>query len=463
MADAKTRTNKKDAKKKEKRQLGSIDWALLSVVVALLAIGLVMVFSASYAQSLAGYGSPYRFIMRQLMWTVVGVVALVAAARIDYGWWERLSIFLMAGALLLLMAVVTVGNETFGAQRFFFGGSVQPSEAAKVIIIIYASAWLASKGQRVRDVRVGLLPFGVLMGIIAVLIVMQPNISTAVLIVATAMIMFFIAGAKLNQLLFLVAIGTLTFAMVINYSSYAQGRVDRYLASIQNPLLSEEWQTANATQAMINGGPLGVGVGNSTAKLPGYLPLSWSDNIFAVIGEELGLIGTLLIVLLFAVLAYRGLRIALNAPDNFGMLLATGITSLLTLQAVLNASVVLAVAPPTGVTLPFISYGGSSLVMAMGSVGILLNISRYSDVMARMRSAPGNVAYARFNFGWGNRRTRLPRTRSSRTTQTSAGKRTSGRTGGSRSTAGGRTSRSTGSRSSGSRSSGTRSRATGRS
>ena len=206
---------------------------------------------------------------------------------------------------------------------------------------------------------------------------------------------------------------------------------------------------------MINGGPLGVGVGNSTAKLPGYLPLSWSDNIFAVIGEELGLIGTLLIVLLFAVLAYRGLRIALNAPDNFGMLLATGITSLLTLQAVLNASVVLAVAPPTGVTLPFISYGGSSLVMAMGSVGILLNISRYSDVMARMRSAPGNVAYARFNFGWGNRRTRLPRTRSRRTTQTNAGKRSSRSTSGSRRTAGGRTS--------GSRSSGTRSRATGRS
>jgi cell division protein FtsW len=236
--------------------------------------------------------------------------------------------------------------------------------------------------------------------------------------------MFFIAGAKLNQLLTLGAIGTVTFALVINYSSYAQGRVARYIAAIQNPLLSEEWQTANATQAMINGGPLGVGVGNSIAKLPGYLPLSWSDNIFAIIGEELGLIGTLIIILLFAILAYRGLRIALNAPDNFGMLLATGLTSLLTLQAVLNAAVVLAVAPPTGVTLPFISYGGSSLVMALGSIGILLNISRYSEAMARLRSAPGNVAYARFNLGWGNRRSRVPRAGGSRTTQSSRGKRT---------------------------------------
>lgn len=439
MADAKKTTQKKAAKNNNRQ--GNYDWGLLSVVVALLAIGLVMVFSASYAQSLAGYGTPYRFITRQLMWTVVGIAGLIVASRIDYVFWERASLFLMAGALVLLLAVVSIsGNEEFGAQRFFFGGSIQPSEAAKVIIIMYISAWLASKGQRVRDVRVGLLPFGVLMGIVAVLIVMQPNISTAVLIVSTGMIMFFIAGAKLNQLLTLGAIGTITFALVINYSSYAQGRVARYIASIQNPLLSEEWQTANATQAMINGGPLGVGVGNSIAKLPGYLPLSWSDNIFAIIGEELGLIGTLIIILLFAILAYRGLRIALNAPDNFGMLLATGLTSLLTLQAVLNAAVVLAVAPPTGVTLPFISYGGSSLVMALGSIGILLNISRYSDAMARLRSAPGNVAYARFNLGWGNRRSRVPRSSGSRTTQPSRGKRTSSaqrstrKTSGSRST-----------------------------
>jgi cell division protein FtsW len=437
---AKTKSRAPKSKRKPRpRAEGSYDWGLITVVITLLTLGLIMVFSASYAQGLEGFNDPFYFISRQLMWTVLGLIALVGAMKIPYYFWERMSIPLMALALVSLMAVITFGNETFGSARFLRGGSIQPSEPAKIIIIIYIATWLASKGRRIRDVKVGLLPFSVLLGAVTVLIVTQPDISTALIIVITASIMFFIAGAELKQLLVVGAGTAATFGLVINYSTYARGRIERYFSSIRNPLESAEWQSVQSTQAIINGGPLGVGVGNSQAKYPGFLPVSWSDNIFAIIGEELGLVGALLVILLFAVLAYRGLRIALNAPDNFGMLLATGITALLILQAVLNTAVVVAVAPPTGVTLPFVSYGGSSLVTALGAIGIMLNVGKHIRPGAPSPAATGNLAYARFDFGWGNGRTRLSGHRRRRTTRTN--KRKSSST--SRSSAGQRSSRRT--------------------
>lgn len=317
---------------------------------------------------------------------------------------------MMGLALLALMAVVVFGSEKFGATRTFFGGSVQPAELAKIIVIIYISAWLASKGKRIRDVRVGLLPFSVLLGAVAVLIVAQPEISAAILIVSTASVMFFIAGAELKQLLVVGICTAATFWLVISNSSYAQGRLDRYLDSIWNPMQSDEYQVQLGVEALARGGPVGTGIGDGQAKLPGFLPLSWSDNIFAVVGEEMGLIGTLLVILLFALLAYRGLRIALHAPDNFGMLLATGITSSLILQALLNIAVIVAASPPTGVTLPFISYGGSSMVTALAAIGILLSVGRYSGETVQRSSELGNLTYARFDFGWRNRRPRVSRT-----------------------------------------------------
>ncbi|MCB0189767.1 MAG: FtsW/RodA/SpoVE family cell cycle protein [Caldilineaceae bacterium] len=306
---------------------GHYDWGMLSIVMILVGMGLVMVFSASFAQGINGYDDPYFFIMRQLIWCVLGLVAMVVAARIPYRVWEHWSIVLMAFALFALMMVVIFGSERTGAIRTFFNGSIQPSEPAKIIIVMYISAWLASKGERIRDVRVGLLPFSVLMGAIAVLIVAQPNISTAILIVATASIMFFIAGAEMKQLLVIGAGAATTFWLVIKYSSYANGRVQRYLESLWDPMRSDEYQVQRSVQALIRGGFWGRGPGNGEAQLPGFLPLTWSDNIFAVIGEEMGLIGALFVILLFALLAYFGLRTALRAPDNFGMLMATGITA----------------------------------------------------------------------------------------------------------------------------------------
>lgn len=313
----------------------------------------------------------------------------------------------MGLGLLALLSVIFFGDTRFGATRTLFGGSVQPSEPVKIIVLIYISTWLASKGDRIRQINYGLIPFGILMGIVTGLIVAQPNLSTTALIVTTASIVFFLAGADLKQLLFGGVVALITFWLVITRSDYAGRRVQAYLNSVLDPLQSPEWQIHQASEAIVRGGPLGVGPGNSTEKFPGNLPLSWSDNIFAIIGEELGLLGTLVVILLFVLLAYRGFRIASQSPDMFSSLLAVGLTSLLVLQAIIHIAVVVAMAPPTGVTLPFISFGGSSLITNMGAIGILLNISRYRGNATSPRTT-GGLAYASFNFGWRDRRTRLP-------------------------------------------------------
>lgn len=410
---------------------GTYDWGLLSIIAALVLLGTVMVLSASFPQGIFGYGDPFRFFTRQMQALAVGIGAMVFAARVHYSFWQRWSVPLMAGTLLALIAVVAVGTETFGSTRTFFSGSLQPSEPAKIAIIIYISTWLASKGASIEDVKVGLAPFAVLLGIITLLLVFQPDISTAVLIVVTAFIMFFIAGAKLRQLLIISALGTVTFWLTIRYSSYAGDRIEAFRQSFNNPLQSEEWQVGQAVKALVDGGLFGVGLGNGQAKLPGHLPVSWSDNIFVVIGEEMGLIGTVTVILLFALLGYRGLRTALRAPDDFGTLLATGITVLFILQALLNIAVAVVLSPPTGVTLPFISYGGSSLVTVLGGAGILLSISRAHGQTGAGGSRLGRYDNARFDFGWGNRGTRLSGTGGGGTADDrSAGTARTGRTAG---------------------------------
>lgn len=391
---------------------GRYDWGLLSVVTILVILGIVMVFSASYPRGIEGYQTPYFFVARQLMWLGIGIVGLIIAARIPYPFWDRWSVPIMGVTLLALVAVIVIGAERFGATRTYYQGSVQPSEAAKIAVIIYVSAWLTSKGRRIREVRAGLLPFGVLMGAIAVLIALQPEISTTILIVVTSAVMLFVAGAAVKQLAAVGVIFAGTFFLMIYYSPYAGDRIDRFLASVTNPVASDEWQVSQGVQALMRGGLFGRGLGNGLAQQTGYLPLSWSDNIYGVIGEELGLLGALFVIVLFALLAYRGLRIALRAPDNFGMLLATGVTTSLILQTLLNMAVTAAVSPPTGVTLPFISYGGSSLVASLFGIGILLSISRYSvDAAVNQNTArvepAGRYSYERVDLRRGNRRSRV--------------------------------------------------------
>ena len=408
------------AETRSRHLIGSYDWTLLTVVTLLLLVGLVMVFSASYTVGLNGYDDPFFFFFKQLMWLGLGIAAMVATMRIPYTVWERFSLIIGGLVILALVGVVLLGNEIFGASRSYVSGSIRPSEAAKVAIVLYVATWLTSKGERIRSVSLGLVPFGVIIGILAVLLVLQRELSTAVLIVTTATIMLFIAGSEVKQLLVAAVIIAATFFLIVQSNDYANARVASYWASLGNPLASEEQQVAQAVQALLRGGVFGMGVGNGLAQTRGLLPVAWSDSIFGVIGEEFGLVGTLGIVLLFALLAYRGLRIALRAPDNFSMLTATGITAIFVLEALLNLGVIVAMVPPTGVNLPFISYGGSALVSAMAGVGILLNISRYSHAKGGRTTEAGRYSYARFDIGGRDGGTRLPRTGRSGTARTSA-------------------------------------------
>ena len=359
------------------RQRQHMDWMLLAVVASLLAFGVISVYSASYADAQRQTGNGAYYFLRQMIWAALGVGTMTVAAVMDYRIWRRYSIPIMAVALLGLLAVLVLSEERFGAQRNLFNGSVQPSEFAKIAVIIYLAAWLSSREKTLRDARLGLVPFGVLLGIITMLIVAEPNLSTAILIVATAIAMFFIAGADIKQLGIALVVLAVTFALLISQSEYAQSRIRDYIQFLRDPSRGGSDQARQAVKLLIQGGLTGRG-GPGAAQLDpnAYIPIGWSDAILAIVGRDTGLLGTLLVVGLFAGLLYRGFRIALHAHDHFGMLLASGVTFWLVFQAIINIGVITAMIPFTGMPLPFISYGGSSLVTAMTGIGLLLSVSR---------------------------------------------------------------------------------------
>jgi cell division protein FtsW len=368
----------------------------------LLLIGLMMVYSSSFEYGYIEYQQPTYFFNKQIIWALLGTAGLIAMMSIEYHTWRRFSIPLMAGALFLLILVLLVGKERLGSVRFLFGGSVQPSELCKLIIIIYIADWLSSKGERLRMVTYGLIPFAILIGVVAGLIVMQPDFSTAILIVATAIAMFFIAGADILQLIIGLIFGGAAFGFLIWRSPHAWARIKTYLESLLGGEMS--YHVQQNVSALKAGGVWGVGLGNGVHKLGALLPLAHNDSIFAVLGEELGLIGCLLVVGLFVALAYRGFQIALNAPDDFGTVLAAGITCWLIFQALINVAVTTNTLPFTGIPLPFISYGGSSLVVSMAGVGLLLGISRSTW-------EEGSEESAHYDFGRRDGRPRVSRTR----------------------------------------------------
>ena len=373
-----------DALKERIRPVGP-DYALLIAVAALVTLGLLMVYSSTYIMAYEEYASANYFIFRQLLWTVLGSVGLYIMNRIDYHWWQRFSILVMSGAVALLGGVLFFASDKFGAQRWLLNGSVQPSEFCKLAVIIYIAAWLASKGERIRRVTYGLIPFAVLIGFIAGLIMLQPDFSTSVLIVAIAVAMFFVAGADLLQLFIGFIFGSGTLVFLITQAPYRLVRIVDFLASLNDPTTTG-YHVKRSLIALGTGGVLGKGLGASRQKL-GYLPASHTDSIFAVLGEELGLVGCLLVMGLFALLASRGFKIALEAPDTFGAVLATGITCWLIFQALLNVAVATSTVPFTGIPLPFISFGGSSLVTCLAGIGLLENIAKESKLAARRRSA----------------------------------------------------------------------------
>ena len=374
-----------------------IDYPLIIILASLLLIGLMMVYSSSfdYAYKILEKPPTYFFV-KQIIWTLVGTAGMIVAMNIDYRTWRRFSIPLMAGALFLLILVLVVGKERLGSVRYLFGGSVQPSEPCKLIVILYIADWLSSKGERLRMVTYGLIPFAILIGVVAGLIVLQPDFGTAILIVTTAMAMFFIAGADILQLAIGFIFGGSTLGFLIWRSPHAWARIMAYLESLFGGNMS--YHVQQNVRALKAGGIWGSGLGNGLHKL--RVPVAYADSIFAVLGEELGLAGTLLVMGLFVALAYRGFQIALDAPDDYGTILAAGLTCWLIFQALINIGVTTNILPVTGIPLPFISYGGSSLAVSLTGVGLLLSISRAT-------AKEESEEIARYDFGRRDRRPRI--------------------------------------------------------
>ncbi len=352
------------------------DYPLIAAVGALVLIGLLMIYSASYEMAFQTKGDVAYYVVRQALFVLGGSLVAFLLARSDFTNWRRWSVPLLGGILLLLIIVRIFGADRYGAQRSFFDGSVQPSELAKLIVILYIADWLASKGDKIRDVNYGLIPFASIVGLVAGLIVIQPDYGTAILIVLTAGVMFFMAGADLKQIFVALLIAACVVALLMLVTTHTQNRLQEYMDGLQDMSKASD-QLRQAVQALRVGGLTGVGLGNGLVTI-GYLPLAHTDTIFALIAIETGLVGVVALLSMYGIVAYRGYRIAMGTSDSYGQLLAIGATSYIILQALINVNVMSGTLPLTGIPLPFVSYGGSSLISVMAAVGVLISVSRGS-------------------------------------------------------------------------------------
>jgi cell division protein FtsW len=351
---------------------------LLALVAVLNLIGLVMVLSASSVDSLRTYGSPWYFFERQMLWVGLGSGALLFSARVDYRRWRRWSLLGLAGVVFLLLAVLVpgVGIAVAGSRRWLGVGGwrVQPSEFAKLALIVYLADLLARRAARMRDAAYTTLPVLLAVGLLGVLVMKEPDMGTTMVLAAIAFAILWVAGAPLGTVGLLLAGGGAFGLILAKAAPYRWHRLTAFLHPFADAS-NTGYQSAQALVAMGGGKLSGVGLGAGRASW-GFLPNQHTDFIFAVIGEELGLVGTLVIVALFAVFTVLGVRAALRAPDRFGALVAAGITAWIVGEAVINIGAVVGLLPVTGVPLPFISFGGSSLVIAMFATGILLNVAK---------------------------------------------------------------------------------------
>lgn len=364
------------------RVAGKLDSPLLVAVLALLCIGIVMVYSASAFEAALVQGDAAYYFQRELIWTILGLVAMLLTMRIDYRVWRRFSLAGMLIILPLLVIVLKFGVSVYGASRWIVLGSffsLQPSELTKLVLALYIADWLARKGKQVGTFLYGLLPFVILVGVILALVLQENDLGTAVIIAGFATAMFFTAGANILQFALAMVSGSAIF-LIEALKGYRYYRITGFLNPFHD-VTGINLQLYQALLAFGSGGWFGLGLGASRQKT-GYLPFPFSDSIFPIIGEELGFVACALIVLLYMFLAFRGFRLARRSRDLYGALLATGITTWLILQAMINIGANTGTIPYTGVPLPFISFGGSSLIVSLAAIGILLNISRYVQVPA---------------------------------------------------------------------------------
>ncbi len=387
-----------EAKAKSKPGKG-VDLPLIVIVIAVLVFGLVMMFSASWDYSLLQYGSPMYMFQHQVLWLGIGLLAAVVLSIIDYHQWRRFIVPVMLLTALLLIAVLLMNEIRLGAKRSLYQGSYQPSEMAKLVTILYLSVWLYAKRDMLHDVSLGLVPLGVILGVIGGLIYEQPDLSAAATVLIMGGLLFFLAGGALKQIGGLLVIAVIAGWLVVQISPTGHERVAEFVAGLKDPTQAS-YHVQRSYEAIVNGGWLGVGIGQARSKLTG-LPVPPTDSIFAVIVEELGVLGALALIAMYAAIVWRGLLIARRAPDMLGTLMATGLVVWIGLEASINMMVMVGLLPFAGNALPFVSAGGSNLVASLAAIGILLNISRQrgeiTDNEEERRSYSAAVDLRRWN------------------------------------------------------------------
>ncbi len=386
-------------------QLG-IDVPMLLAVATLVIFGTLMVYSASWDYSFLIFGSPTYIFLRQVVWILLGIGVAAILAFLDYHWWRRLAIPIMAVTVVSLIGVLFISEVRHGAVRTLMGGSIQPSELAKVATIIYLAVWLYSRKDQLSDISFGLVPLAGILGILGGLIFVQPDLSAVITILFMGGTLFFLAGGDLRQIGLMLVVATLVGWLVVMVNSTGGERVASYLAGLKDPK-DASYHVQRALEAFVNGGWFGVGIGNARTKLTG-LPVPPTDSIFAVVGEETGVFGSMTLVVLYVVLLWRGLGIARRAPDQLGTLLAAGLSLWLAMEAFVNMAVMLNLLPFAGNALPFISAGGSNLLVSFVAIGIILNISRLG---VREKEEEGRSFVAVVDLRGRDRRRRVSRSR----------------------------------------------------
>lgn len=363
------------------------DIPLLLVVFSLIVIGLLMVYSASWSYSLQTSGSAHYVVNRQITWALIGLVAAAVISFIDYRRLHKWVLPMMAVTVGMLLLVLLVEDDAMAPRRTLFAGSIQPSELAKLAIIIYLSAWLYAKRDQINNISLGLLPMMVILGLTSGFILLQPDISAAATIVMLGGILFFLANGELRQIILVLVAASLVGWLVVTVSDTGRERFLDYINGFSDPQ-SASYHVQRAMEAVVRGGIFGVGIGRGTTKFTG-LPVPWTDSIFAVIAEEIGLIGSAVVIALYIILLWRGLSIAQRAPDMFGRLLASGLTIWITLEAMINIGVMVNLIPFAGNALPMMSAGGSSMVMTLVAIGLLMNVSR--SAVAQQEKKQGSI------------------------------------------------------------------------
>ncbi len=371
--------------KKQLTALPKVDSYLSWIILSLLAIGLLFLSSASTMLSIQRYDTNYFYFFRQLMFGAVpGLILMYLFSRLDYHKWQKIAPLLLLGGIGLLIAVLIpgIGFEVGGARRWINFGLFlfQPAEFVKLAVIIYLASWFDRRQHHIEDLYYGFLPSLAMVGLVAGLIILQPDIGTMLVLAFTSAAMFFIGGIRMRYIWTTAAAGLVVLWVLVKAAPY---RAQRFLAFLDPNVDSRgfSYQINQAILAIGTGGWLGLGFGQSLQKR-NYLPEPIGDSIFAIMAEELGFIRILVILILFLFLAFRGFKVARNAPDTFGKLLASGITSWLVLQALINIGGITGIIPLTGIPLTLISYGSTAMAIALAGTGILLNISRFSNMKA---------------------------------------------------------------------------------